>query len=168
MTLQEIFDSIAQEPTYAIIFLLSIPLITGLFAWIADGEHDKSPWKYIFSVLVYLAAIPGIFALTLCIYNFLFLRASFLQVNILVYFLPIVTMFITIYILHRVVHLENIPGFGKLSGLITMIAVIITAMFILDRTHIIAFVSIPVQYLVLIMILLFIMFRFGMKRVFKR
>lgn len=167
MTLQDIFDNIASNPTYTIAYFIGIPLLTALFAWIGHGETNKSPWKYIYSGLIYLSAVPGIFAATVSVYVFLFVGKSFLDVNVLVYFLPIISMLVTFMILQKVLNLDEIPGFGKLSGLLMTITAIILVMFILDRTRIIAFVMVPVQYLILILILLFIMFRFGLKRVFK-
>lgn len=165
MTLQDIFDNIAENPTFVIVYFIAIPILTALFAWIGHGEANKSPWKYIYSALIYLSAVPGIFAVTISIYTFLFARVSFLDVNVLVYFLPVISMLATFMILTKVVNLDEIPGFGKLSGLLMTIAAIILVMFILDRTRIIAFVMIPVQYLILIMVLLFFMFRIGMKKV---
>ncbi|MGK0389942.1 MAG: hypothetical protein ACI94Y_002687 [Maribacter sp.] len=165
MTLQDIFDSIADNPTFIIIYFIAIPLLTALFAWIGYGEANRSPWKYIYSTLIYLSSVPGIFAITVSVFTFLFVRTSFLNVNVLVYFLPVISMVATFMILKRVVNLDDIPGFGKLSGLLMTIFAIILVMFILDRTRIIAFVMIPVQYLILIMVLLFFMFRIGMKRV---
>lgn len=167
MTLQDIFDNIGENPTFIIVYFIAIPLLTALFAWISHGESDRSPWKYIFSGSVYLSAVPGIFAATVSVYTFLFVGTSFLKVNVLVYFLPIISMLATFLILQKVVNLDEIPGFGKLSGLLMTITAVILVMFFLDRTRIIAFVMVPVQYLVLILILLFIMFRFGLKRVFK-
>jgi hypothetical protein len=165
MTLQDLFDNIADNPTFIIIYFIAIPLLTALFAWIGHGEANRSPWKYIYSTLIYLSSVPGIFAITVSVYTFLFVRTSFLNVNVLVYFLPVISMVATFMILKRVVNLDEIPGFGKLSGLLMTIFAIILVMFILDRTRIIAFVMIPVQYLILIMVLLFFMFRIGMKRV---
>lgn len=168
MTLQDIFDSTAKNPSIIIFFFLAIPILSAVFTWIGRGESDKSPWKYIFSGLVFLAAIPGIFAGTLCVYNFLFLRANLLEVNIIVYFIPIISMILTLGIIRREVSLSALPGFDNLTGLLMMITAIIFVMFLLDRTHIIAFVSIPVQYLLGILILAFFLFRFGIKRLVRR
>ena len=170
MTLQNIFDSIDKggNSNYIIAYFIAIPLLTALFSWIGHGEADRSPWKYIYSGLIYLSAVPGIFAATVSVYTFLFLRISFLDVNVLVYFLPIISMLATFVILKKVVNLDEIPGFGKLSGLLMTITAVIFVMFFLDRSHIIVFVRVPVQYLILILVGLFILFRFGLKKVFSK
>ncbi|MGB1216667.1 MAG: hypothetical protein ACPG5P_02255 [Saprospiraceae bacterium] len=168
MTLQQIFDNIAENSTFAIISLLAIPLLGLVMGWISKGEEEKSPWKYLFSFIIYAAAIPGIFAMTLCVYTFLFQRVSFLEVNVLVYFLPMITMIGTFLILKNQMDIENIPGFGKLSGLLMMIAVIIIGMFIMDRMRILVISIMPIQYALLLLVGLFVAFRFGMKRLFNK
>ncbi len=167
MTLQQIFDGIGDNSTLTIIALLSIPFLALLMGWISRGEEEKSPWKYFFSFIVYAAAVPGIFAMTLCVYTFLFQRVSFLEVNVLVYFLPMITMIVTFLILKNQMDMENIPGFGKLSGLLMMVAVIIVGMFIMDRMRILVISIMPIQYALLLLVGLFVVFRFGMKRLFK-
>ncbi len=167
MTLQQLFDQIGDEPTPIFIFFAALPLLSLLFAWIAKGEANRSPWNYIFTVLVFLVSVPGIFAFALCVYSFLFLRQSFLDVNILVYFLPIISMIVTFLIIKRVIELDDIPYIGKLSGMLMMMMATIGLMFVLDRTHIIAFVRIPVQYLLIFFVVLFIAFGFGFRKLFK-
>ncbi len=174
MTLEDIFKYIGDNPTPTIIFFLLIPVVAAIVAWIGAGEGTKKPWGYIYSTIIYLVAIPGIFALTLCIYQFLFKRDfDFTQVNVFVYFLPIISMVATFLILRRVVELDKIPGYDKLSGLLMTIAATIVFMFILDfiidKTKIYAFVFIKAPFTILlgIFVVLFFLFRFGMKKLFK-
>lgn len=168
MTLNDVFTQIGEEPTSTAIYFVAIPVAAALFAWIGKGDAEKSPWKYIYSALIYLTSVPGIIALTLCAYTFLFDRKSFLDVEILAYFAPVISMLATLLIIQRVTDLDKIPGIGKLSGLLMTIMVLISIMYFLDRMniHVIAWVRIPPLFLMLLFIGLLIAFRWGTKKLF--
>ena len=74
MTLQEFFDACAQQPAIPIFFFTALPLTAFLAGVFGKGEGHISPWKYLYTGLIYLAFIPGIFSITLSIYLFLFER----------------------------------------------------------------------------------------------
>ncbi len=169
MTLQEIFDYIRDHQLIAILFFLAVPLIALVTTWIGKGEGTKTPYNYVYSVLMYLAAVPGIFAVTLCVYTFLFERANFLEVNVLVYFMPIISMIVTMMILRASIDLEDVPGSGKLSGFLMTIFVVILIMYILDRTRIfaVAFIHLKFIHVLLMFVGLYIVFRIGVNRMFK-
>ena len=78
MTLQAFFESISQNPTPAIGYMLFVPLTAGLASLFAKNEGHLSPWKFLYSGLIYLSTIPGIFALALNAYLFLFERQPIL------------------------------------------------------------------------------------------
>lgn len=166
MTLQDFFQKITENPSYIIFFFTIIPVTALLAGWLGKDEGHISPWKYLYSTLIYLVSVPGIFAVTLSIYFFLFERRSIMQTDIFVQILPIISMVATLLIIKRNVKLEYIPGFDKLSGLIMMISATLAIMWFIDRTRIIAFTFIPFQYVILIFIVLLIMIRFGWKRLF--
>ena len=102
------------------------------------GKHGGgiSPWKYVYSVIIYLACIPGIFSLFLTLYSVLLLRASLLAVNVLSYFLPFLSMFLTLFIVRRSVTFDDIPGFRRLYGLFLLIGLTFLVLFTLDRLRI--------------------------------
>ncbi len=161
MTLQQLFDSIAADPALVIFYFSIIP-ITALLANLANGEESaQSPWSYLYSTLIYLVCIPGIFAVTLCAYTFLFERQSFLNVNAIVYFLPIFSMLATLLIIRRKVDLDRIPGFDKLSGLLLMIAATFIVMLIIEKTRIIVFFYGSVASLGVLFLIIFGVFMFG-------
>jgi hypothetical protein len=124
-----------------------------------------SPWKYLYSGLIYLVCVPGIFAAALAVYLFLFEQGgSIYNVNLLTQVLPVVSMIVTLGIIRRNTPFEYIPGFGKLSDLILLIVSVFVLMYFLDRIHLIAWVFVPVQWLIAIVVGLLILFRFGLKR----
>ena len=165
MTLRELFDYLSANPFLVVAFFLGLPFVALLAGIVAKGEGHLSPWKYLYSALVYLACIPGIFAATLAIYLFLFEQGgSIYNINLLTQVLPIGSMIATLGIVRRNAPFEYIPGFGKLSDLIMMIASVFVLMYFLDRIHLVAWIYVPVQWLLLIVVGFLILFRFGLKR----
>ena len=113
---------------------------------------------------MYAGCIPGVFAFALNIYLFLFERGnSIFNANLLTQVLPIVSMIATLAIVRRNAPFEYIPGFGKLSSLMLMIGAVFVLMYFLNRLHLVAWVNVPVHYLLLIIGGLLLAFRFGLK-----
>ncbi len=165
MTLREFFDYLGAHPLIVVGFFLLIPLIALLAGWMGRGEGHLSPWRYLYSLLVYAVCIPGIFSITLSVYLFLFERGgSIMNLNLLTQVAPALSMILTLGIIRRNTPFESIPGFGKLSSLMMTIGAVFILMYLLDRTHLIAFVRVPVQYLVLIVVGLLVVLRFGFKQ----
>jgi hypothetical protein len=165
MTLRELFDYLSANPSTVVGYFLMMPFIALLAGWLGKNEGHQSPWKYLYSTLVYLVCVPGIFAAALAVYLFLFEQGgSIYNINLLTQVLPVVSMIVTLGIIRRNVPYEYIPGFGKISDLIVMIASVFVLMYFLDRLHLVAWVYMPVQWLLLIIVGLLILFRFGLKR----
>lgn len=165
MTLREFFDYLGAHPLTVVGFFLLIPLIALMAGWMGRGEGHLSPWRYLYSLLVYAVCIPGIFSITLSVYLFLFERGgSIMNANLLTQVVPALSMILTLGIIRRNTAFESIPGFGKLSSLMMTIGAVFVLMYLLDRTQLIAFVRVPVQYLVLIVVGLLIALRFGFKQ----
>lgn len=165
MTLREFFDYLGEHPLLILAYFLIIPFTALLAGWLGKGEGHLSPWKYLYSLLVFGVCIPGIFSVALSVYQFLFDRGSIMNANVLLQILPILSMVFTLVVVRRNTPFESIPGFGKLSDLLTMIFVTFGLMYLLDRTRIFAFVNIPVHYLILIVLALLFLFRQAFKRI---
>lgn len=164
MTLGQFLEFLSENPFYIISYFVLVPL-TGFLAGIfGKNEGHLPPWKYLHSVLIYLASVPGIFSLTLNVYLFLFQRESIFSTNIYIQILPLVSMVATFFIIKNNVSLEQIPGFDKLSGLMVMIFSVIVLMWLIDRTRIVIFSYLSFGKLLLIFIILLILFRFGWVR----
>lgn len=168
MTLQELFNLLVANPAYVIFYFAIIPFAAFLAGVLGKDEGHLSPWNYLYSTLIYLVSIPGIFAITLNIYFFLFERRSIMDTDLFTQVLPIISMIVTILLIRRNVNLDYIPGFDKLSGLIMMITTILAIMWIVDRTRILVFTYIPFIYVLLIFAALLLVFRFGWKKVIKK
>ncbi|MFN0033930.1 MAG: hypothetical protein ACKVUS_02615 [Saprospiraceae bacterium] len=165
MTLRELFDYLSANPLVVAAYFLLLLLTAILAGVMAKGEGHLSPWKYLYSVLVYLVCVPGIFAAALAVYLFLFEPGgSILNANLLTQVLPVVAMFITLNVVRRNVPFGYIPGFGRLTDLIMTIVTVFVLMYLLNRLHLVAWVFLPVQWLLLIVVGLLLVVRFGLKR----
>ncbi|MBP6825307.1 MAG: hypothetical protein KA165_02000 [Saprospiraceae bacterium] len=164
MTLRELFDFLSQNPSIILAFFLGIPFTALLAGIFGKGEGHLSPWKYLYAILIYLVCVPGIFAAALAVYLFLFERGgSVFNVNLLTQVLPVASMILTLGIIRSSASFDYIPGFDKLSSLMLMIAAVFVLMYILDRLYLVAWVNVPVQYLLLIVAGLLLAFRFALK-----
>jgi len=164
MTLRELFDYLSANPAVMMLYFLMVPFTAFLAGMLGKGEGHLSPWKYLYSALIYLVCVPGIFAAALAVYLFLFEKGgSIFNVNLLTQVLPIVSMVLTLGIIRRNAPFESIPGFSKLSSLMLMIASIFILMYFLDRLHLVAWVNVPVIYLILIVAGLLLAFRLALK-----
>jgi len=164
MTLQEFFDWLSLHPGWLLFFFLFIPVASLIAGWIGKGEGHLSPWKYFYSALIYLVCIPGLFAVFLDIYLLIFDRQSIMEFNLYTQLLPILSMIVSILIIKSNVDLDLIPGFEKISGLIMMISAILVILFLVDRTRIIAITFLPIQWVLLILLGMVLLARWGWKR----
>jgi hypothetical protein len=165
MTLRELFDYLDANPL-SVVAYFALLLFTALLAGLLGrGEGHLSPWKYLYSALVYLVCVPGIFAASLAVYLFLFENGgSIFNVNLLTQVLPVAAMLVTLGVIRRNVSFGEIPGFGRLTDLIMTIFSVFVLMYFLNRLHLVAWVYVPVQWLLLIVIGLLLIVRFGLKR----
>ena len=169
MTLQELFDLIGNNPTWIIVYFALIPFTALLAGFMGKGEGNLTPWRQLYSVLIYMVCIPGIFAITLSIYFFLFERRSIMDTDVYNQIIPVVSMLATLLLIRNNANMDRIPGFGKVSGLMMVIFATLALMWGLDRTriHIIAFTRMPFYYVIGIFVALFLVVRFGFKRLLK-
>ena len=168
MTLRDIFASISANSKGLLWFLVCIPLLTFLISiWQnPNTPPHQNPARFFYAVMAYLASIPGIFAITLNVYLFLFERQSIWDVNLITQLLPIVTMVGTLIIIKRNIPFEFVPAFGKLSGFVTLVFAMICIMWFVDKLRIVMISYVPFQYVAIGFIGLLLLIRFGWKRMF--
>ena len=134
MTLQDLIDWLAIN-SYYVLYYFSAILVLAVIITAMVNRKSIDHLKYIMSALVYAVTVPGVLALLLALYHFLILRSSLLKVSILSYFLPIVAMTLTLWILNRKVKMAKLPGFSRLSSLIVMIFISFFILFVLQRSY---------------------------------
>lgn len=166
MTLHDLFNQVAQNYWPLAIFFISLPLVAWLVGQLANGSRDIKFWGIVYAVLVYAVCIPGIFAVTLNVYLFLFERQSIWQANIIMQFLPVLSMALTLMIIKQKIPFSLIPGFGKLSGFLTLITAMIGLMWFLDRIHLTAFTYVPFVYIIVGFVGTLLLIRFAWSKMF--
>ncbi|MGE5356981.1 MAG: hypothetical protein ACM3PT_12150 [Deltaproteobacteria bacterium] len=165
MTLRDFFDYISQNPEFVLYYFLGLPVLAAIIGIISHKSGETSPYRELFMVIIYAVTIPGIFALFLNVYIFLFENRSIMDLNIHTQILPVFSMIATLLIIRRFARFDAIPGFGKISGLMMMIAAVIVLLWVLDRFRIIAFVYMPFYYLIIIVVVLLIAINYGLKKI---
>jgi hypothetical protein len=143
MTLSQLFAYISANPWPAAIYFCILPVLAWGIGEVAHGSRDVKLWSYIYAVLVYATCIPGIFAITLNIYLFLFERQSIWQANIILQFLPVISLALTLMLIKSKIPFSLIPGFGKISGFLTLITALIGIMWFMDRINLVAWTYVP-------------------------
>ena len=166
MTLQEIFNGIGTNPTPVLAFFIGLPILALIILWISSDKPYEAPQKYGFTGVVYAVCIPGILSFVLILYALFIEGQSLLNVNALVYYLPIVSMFATLLILRQKLDLTRIPGFDKVSGLLMILMVTFITILILQKTRIWVMFHGSVWFLVGLFAILFILFKVGWERMF--
>lgn len=165
MTLGEAFDYVSANPNYILFYFAIVPFAALLAGWMEEEEGHLPPWNYLYSALVFMVAIPAILAVGFGVYKWLFERESIMNANLLLQVLPIVSMLVTFFIVKRNVEIKNLPGFSRLSGLVMMIAATMSIMWFIDKVRIIVFSYMPIQYLLIIFLVLLFVIRMGWKRI---
>lgn len=164
MTLGEAFQYAADHPAYIVFYFCIIPFAALLAGWMEKEEGHLPPWNYLYSSLIFMVAIPGILAIGLSVYQFLFERGSIMNTSLILQVLPIVSMLVTFFIIRNQVSMDALPGFHRLGGLVSMIAGAMAMMWFIDRVRIVVFSYLPIQYLFLILLGFLILIRLGWRK----
>jgi hypothetical protein len=166
MSIEEFLAWVGERPIVPIAFFLLIPAVAWFFGLVHSREASaRSPWKYVYSTLVYLSAAPGVFAAVIVAYTFLFTRDSLLKLDLVVTFLPLLSMIVTMVLIARRVDLDRLPGFERLWGLITLLAVSFVIALVLDRLRVWLFFGGGMLSLVVIAAILYLLLRTAAKAV---
>ena len=131
-------------------------------------HHPRGPLALTWSTVVYAACVPGICAITLVLYMMLFQRHDLLKLDVLAVFGPVASMVATLGLAGRKVNIGDLPGVDRLGGMLMMLGATFLMLFFLDRTRILVMFHGSIWTLLGIGVVLFIVFKLGMSRVFGR
>lgn len=137
MTLDDFVQLLGKYPLVWTGVLCMPPLISILLTPLhGPGNGARNPWKYLYTLLIYAVCIPGIFAGVLTAYLIFFQNENILKLDVRMYVLPVVSMLVTLLLIRRnISSFDDIPGFGRLSGLMVILAISFGAAFVLQRMH---------------------------------
>ncbi len=133
MTLRLWLQQIAQQETLLLSVFIGIPLFT-LLGFLLPRKARYARWmQWTYSVLIHAICLPGTFSLALLAYQLLFTRENLLDVNVLVYFLPPLSMGLTLFLLRQQITFQLVPGFRRLIGLMGLMAMAFFILLILNK-----------------------------------
>ena len=107
--MRDLLIYVGNHPASVVLYFAVLPIAALLLAWIAGVEGRNSPWNYFYSAIIYLSAVPGIFALSLNVYIFLFERGSIMNLDVYTQLLPILSMILTLGLVRRNADLSHVP-----------------------------------------------------------
>ncbi len=161
------FLRLLSEHYFALlIYFTGLPLLTCLVVHFYKTSPIRQKRDYILSILIYLAAIPGILSALLVFYSLFIIRQNLLEANILLYFLPLLSMGLVFYFIGRKVEFDRLPGFGRLSGLMLMLTLVCIVLFFLYRLHFIVGFFGSLQGLFITGLIIFVLFKFAASKLF--
>lgn len=168
MTIQELIDLLGAYSEW----ILGIFAVPPAAAWVLGllPVRRTGPltfWDYAYSVIIYLVGIPGMISAVLIAYSLFIIRQSLLQVDFLVYFLPVASMAATFYLIKRVVDLDRLPGFDRLSGLMLLIGLTFLVVFVLFKLRILVGFFASLEVLVGLGLVLFVLFKVAVGKLFR-
>lgn len=153
--------------------ILAVFIFPPVAAWLCGRLHGSNsggnaPWKYCYSLLVYLVCIPGLFSTVLTGYSLFFSKENLLDVNLAVYFLPILSMVVTLVLIHKNVSFDLVPGFDRLSGLMVMMGCSFVIALAIEKTRIWIFFGGSIERLFLLAAGIFALLKWGTYMLFRR
>ena len=119
-------------------------------------------------MLVYISCVPGLFAAVVTGYMLFFTSANLLEVNALVYLLPAASMVVTLILLGKNVDFDAVPGFHRLSGLMTLIGVSFAIALAISKTRLWIFFGGSIVLLFAIAAVVFVFMKWGARALFRR
>lgn len=165
MTLTDFLTFLSTHPAQVVFYFSIVPFAALLAGWMERAEAHLPPWNYLYTTMLYMVAIPAIGSVALMAYRWLFERTSIMEADLLLHVLPVVSFVVTVLIVRRQVALRGLPGFGRLGGMLLMIAVTLVVLWAIDRTRIVVFSLLKIQYLVAAFLGLLLLLRTGWRRV---
>lgn len=169
MTVRELIDLAGRHPLALVAAFLAPPLAAWLLGLMHPrGEGSLTPWKYFSAVLVYLACVPGMFACVITGYMLFFSRENLLDANLLVSFLPILSMVATLSLIRKSVPFDQVPGFDRLSGLMATVGCSFAIALAIQKTNIWIFFGGSIEKLFILAAGVFALLKWGTYMLFRR
>ena len=169
MSARELTQFADRHPLVLLALFFALPVA----AWLCGRMHRRggggvAPWKFFYSILVYLACVPGLFAGVLTAYTLFFTRENLMDASLVVYVAPIVSMIVTLILIKKNVDFDQVPGFDRISGLMIMIACSFGLALAIEKMRIFVFFGGSIGKLFLLAAGIFALLRWGAYTLFRR
>jgi hypothetical protein len=168
MSITDLINLLSRYPMHMFAVFGFLPIFSLAYGKIHPrGSSIDFPHKYIYSILVYLSCVPGIFSSVILAYGLFFLRSNLLEANLIIYFLPIASMVLTIAIIRRNVELDYLPGSDRLVGLAALLALTFVFALLTMKTRIWILFGGSLTSLLVIMAFLFFLLKWSAHKLFR-
>ena len=124
MSVNELINMASDYREWLAGFFLTVPILAFFISLAVKPISRLRVVDYFLSIIIYFSAIPGMFSSVLLFYSLFIAQHDLLDVDILIYFLPIFSMVTVFYLIGRKTDFELLPGFGRLSGLMLMLLLV--------------------------------------------
>jgi len=169
MTLRELLDLAGGQTTLLLILFGATPVLALMMGLIhGKGRGGLVPWSWFYAFIVYAVCAPGMCMAVVLGYALFFTNENLLDVNALVYIVPVASMVLTLVVVGRNVRFEQIPGFGRLGGLMLILGLSFGMVLALHKTRIWLVFGGGMGNLLLALIGAFILFKVGAHMMFGR
>ncbi|TDQ28498.1 hypothetical protein DFQ07_0871 [Tenacibaculum caenipelagi] len=167
MTIQDFINLLSNNSQVIINYYLVL-LVISLCGLLSVHENNfKSPVTYLYTILVYAIATPGMLSFILVVYNLFFLKQNLINLPIVVYYLPLIAMIVLLLVIHKTITLKKIPGFDRLLGLFTTILITLFLTYFIQRIFIGVFFIGGLTHLFVIFIVLLVLLKIGWSKLVK-
>lgn len=169
VTLRELIAATEVLRIPMLVGFLSVVLGTSLIGLLhGRGHGGRAPWRYLYAFIVYVACVPGLFAVVLVFYALFFTGENLMDVDVTIYIVPIAAMVATLGLMRRSVDFESVPGFNRLIGLMGMITFTFVVALVLRSLRVWLFFGASLIWFFGLAAAMFILFRWGGRLLFGR
>ena len=133
MSIQDIIDLFGSQPNFILSYYVVILVVAIIGYLFVNKNNFKAPLSYLYTLLIYGVSIPGLLSFMLLLYSFFFLKGNLLELDIVVYIVPIIGLITTLFIINKSVPMSYIPGFDKISGLFTIVIITFFITYLLQK-----------------------------------
>lgn len=164
MSVQQFFDALSHHTSIIVLYFFIIFVV----AFGLSFTHRSSPSHFkavALSTVIHLVSIPGLMSLIVVFYNVFFTQTNLLEVNMAIYFLPIIAMIATFFAISQYTKLNALPGFNRLSGLMLLLSLTCICVLLLYKLRLFVGFFASIQSLVIFGIILYFLFGFAVKKI---
>ncbi len=162
---QDLINALSPYRLPLLLAMVAIPLVSYGVGQMLKGVSEKSCGWFL-SVMIHLTVIPGIcMSLAVCYLMFITRANMLADVDIVLYFGPVLCMAATLVAISKVMRFSDIPGFDRIGGLIMVTGLSFGMVFFLSRLHFMVAAFTSIWTFVIGFIVFFALIRVGADRI---